>query len=532
MTPYTIRCCMPIALAGLLLFSLFIAPTPAKAQGEEGGDSTRRAFDGMQVDAPVSPAPSGAGLGKAAGAARIQARVDGNLGATVGGAQDIGYARLLIQQGRVPSSLGFSAEGLYSEHDIPTPSTACDEPLCLSLGYGYAPLADSLSNALLVQLGMASNIRADGFHRRPLRLAVVVDKSGSMSGGKIQAVRAALAKLIAKLNADDRVTIVFFNDRVEQVILMGPGDRTEQMLAKINALGASGGTNIEAGLKLGYEEVSMFPDDPGVLKRVMLLTDMRPNIGRTDSMSFRQLTERYAKVGIGLSAFGVGIDFGYDLVYHISQLRGGNFFYLESPEKIARVFDTEFDYMVTPLLYDLNLKIETPPGLRLTAVYGLPTWKPGDRDANLHIPTVFLSSNRGAIILRYEQENGGDLTIDNGELLATGSLSYSDIDGNPHRETTSLRHTGTDRLAPGSQFYTHEGMRLAAALTNVYFGLRDACRLSAEARKDDALKALARARGLVALENLILNDRDLDKELVLLERLEENILATNPVSAR
>ncbi len=532
MTLHTRLRCTPALLASLFALFLLAPATPARAQGEQGGDSTRRAFDGMRMEAPLSPTPAGGGLGKISGSARVQGLASSNLGATVGGAQDIGYARLLIQQGRVPSSLGFSAEGLYSEHDIPTPATTCDEPLCLSLGYGYTPLADSSSNALLVQLGMGSNIRADQFHRRPLRLAIVVDKSGSMSGGKIQAVRAALGKLVAKLNADDRVTIIYFNDRVEQVIPMGPGDRGTEMEMKINALSASGGTNIEAGLILGYEEVSRFPDEPGVLKRVMLLTDMRPNIGRTDSMGFRQLTERYAKEGVGLSAFGVGIDFGYDLVYHISQLRGGNFFYLENPEKISRVFDTEFDYMVTPLLYDLDLKIETPTGMRLTAVYGLPTWKPGDKDANLHIPTVFLSSNRGAIVLRYEQDGNAPLVLNSGDLLATGSLSYSDIDGTPHAQTTKLRHTGTDRLAPGSQFYTHDGMRLAAALTNVYFGLRDACQLSAAGKKDDALKALTRARGLVALENLILNDKDLDKEISLLERLEENIMANSPLGVR
>ena len=80
----------------------------------------------------------------------------------------------------------------------------------------------------------------------------------------------------------------------------------------------------------------------------------------------------------GLSVFGVGLNFGNELVYHISKLRGGNFFFLESPEKIAKVFDTEFDYLVTPLVYDLKVRIETPKGLKLKAVYGLPTWKPGD----------------------------------------------------------------------------------------------------------------------------------------------------------
>lgn len=519
------------ASAVLSVFFLLSIASSLQAQGPKGGDTTRRAFDEVSVDAPLTPGPSGVG-GKVAAPLRVQAEASGSLGATVGGAQDIGYARLLIERGSVPSSLGFSAEGLYSEHDIATPSSACDEPLCLSLGYGYAPMADNSSHALLVQLGMGSNIRADQFRRRPLRLAVVVDRSGSMSGSKIQAARVALEKLISRLNAEDRVTIIYFNEGAETVVEMGGGDRRQEMLARVGTLTASGGTNIEKGLVMGYNAIASLPDEPGTLKRLILMTDMRPNVGRTDSMSFRQITERYANKGIGLSAFGMGIDFGYELVYHISGLRGGNFFYLENAEKIARVFDTEFDYMVTPLLFDLDLKIETPKGMRLAAVYGLPTWKPGDRDANLHIPTVFLSSNRGAIILRYEPREGNGLVIDDGDLLAVGSLAYTDLDGREHAQSTRLRHTGVDRLAPGSQYYTHDGMRLAAALTNVYFGLRDACELSAEGKREQAVEALTRARGLVTLENLALNDKGLEREIALLEKLEQNISSDRSLGSR
>ncbi|MBK8912900.1 MAG: hypothetical protein IPM61_16495 [Chlorobi bacterium] len=79
--------------------------------------------------------------------------MSGALGATIGGAKDIGYARRLIEQGHVPNFIDFSPEGLYSEHDIPTPSGECNAKLCLSLGYGFAPAADDRTNALFLHLG-------------------------------------------------------------------------------------------------------------------------------------------------------------------------------------------------------------------------------------------------------------------------------------------------------------------------------------------------------------------------------------------
>lgn len=445
------------------------------------------------------------------------------LGATVGGAQDIGYARQLIESGRIPNFIDFSPEGLYSEHDIPTPAADCDEKLCLSLGYGFAPAADTKQPALFIHLGMTSGIKPEDFRRPNLQLALVIDKSGSMKGASMNAVKQALRSLVEKLGPEDILTLIAFNDNPELLLKPTEVKNKEAILAAIDSLDADGGTNIEAGLISGSSQLADLAERKGYQKRVMLFTDARPNIGRTDSGSFRTITEGYAQQGIGLTAFGVGLDFGQELIYHISQLRGGNFFFLETPDKIARVFEKEFDYLVTPVVYDLRVNIKTPEGMKLVAVYGLPTWKPGDRDAELHVPTVFFSSNRGAIILRYERDDDSPLAFKRGDLLADGSLSYIDVDGRKYKTNAKLRHEAKVSLKPGVQFYTHEGMRIAVALTNVYFGLRDGCTLFTEGKKEEALDAIARAQALVDLENITLFDAGLKEEVALLEKLGKNI---------
>ncbi len=513
-----------IAVAAHIM--LLIASVAAWAQG----DSTRKGTPvDLELDAQPIAAPTNSvgrsmhGTYKAAGSGAAMQYRAGTLGATIGGAQDIGYARKLIQSGKVPQFIDFSPEGLYSEHDIPTPSSECNDKLCLSLGYGYAPTADNSSNALFVHLGMTSNIKPEEFRRATLQLTVVIDKSGSMEGESMNAVKHALRQLVARLGPDDELMLVQFNDEAE---LLLPATRVSDRAAigkAIDMLTADGGTDIESGLALGFKGLAALPAREGTAKRLMLFTDAMPNVGRTDSGSFRQLTERYAAQGIGFTAFGVGTDFGQQLIYHITQLRGCNFFYLESPEKIAKVFDTEFDYLVTPLVYDLDVRIATPEGLKLTAVYGLPTWKPGDRDAVLHIPTVFLSSNRGAIVLRYERDGDGPLALGVGDEIATGTLTFTGTDGAQHREQTVLRHSGAGRLEPGTQFYTHDGMRMAVALTNIYFGLRDGCRLLSEGKQKEAIEAIGRGRGIAMLENIALGDNGLADEIKLLEKLQENI---------
>ena len=526
------------ALASFALLAAALA-LPAFAQGERPMDTTRKEMragtGGLELDnalAPAPPPPALQGRGNPAafggGGMKMNA-ASPTLGATVGGAQDIGYARTLIESGKVPRFIDFSPEGLYSEHDIPTPSSACDQKLCLSLGYGYAPTADDRSNALFVHLGMSSNITAATFRRPALQLAVVIDRSGSMENANLAAVKTALRSLLRQLTPEDELMVVQFND--EAGMLLEPTRITDPaaIMARIDSMTADGGTDIEAGLRMGFSGLSALPSRPGALRRVMLFTDAMPNTGRTDSAGFRELTARYAAEGIGLSAFGVGVDFGQELAYHISNLRGGNFFYLESPEKIAKVFDTEFDYLVTPLVYDLDIRIATPAGLKLKAVYGLPGWKPGSPDAELHIPTVFLSSNRGAIILRYEADGSQPLVLRPDAELASGTLSFTDTDGSAHTARTVLRHESRKKLSPGTQFYTHDGMRMAVALTNIYFGLRDGCILLSEGKQKEAMDVVSRARSVALLENLALNDEGLAAEIRLLDRLAKNMEAGGAV---
>jgi len=451
--------------------------------------------------------------------------LSGPMGASVGGAKDIGYARQIIERGGVPDSSYIVAEGLYSEHDIATPTGDCTTTLCVALGSGYAQAVDDGRDALFVHLGMTSSIPASQFRRRPQQLALVIDHSGSMQGERIDAVREALRRLTDKLDEEDEVVLVQFDDDAQ--VVWGPSRVTDRASLKraIDKLQADGGTNIEGGMKLGYERLEGMAQRANVNRRLMLFTDARPNIGATDQNSFEALTQRYADRGIGLSAFGVGTDFGQNLIYHISKLRGGNFFFLQNGDRIREVFDKEFDYLVTPIAYDLHLRVPTPPGLRLQSVYGLPTWKPGDVDAVLDIPTVFLSSNRGAIVLRYEQVGGGTFSYNPGEELATGTLEYEGHDGTPSTDTRRVVYGGAGTLGTGSTYYSHQGTRLAVALTNVYFGLRLGCAYAQQGRKQDALDVIDRARRFAATENAVLNDAGLVQEIALLDKLAVNVMA-------
>ena len=448
------------------------------------------------------------------------------LGATVGGAQDIGYARNLIESGEVPPADYIVPEGLFAEHDIPTPEKECNDPLCLSFGYAWAPGVDDESHDLFIQLGLASAINRDQFQRPDLDLALVIDRSGSMRGGSLDAVKDALRTLLPKLTVRDRVMLVQFDDRAETVMSLRPMDQNgrEDLSDGIDRLETRGGTNIEDGIERAYRALDPLSAEEGRSKRVMLFTDAMPNIGETGEDGFLAITSKYADQEIGLSAFGVGLDFGQELVYHISRLRGGNFFYLQNEERIREIFVEEFELLVTPIVYDLDIAIPNPQGTTLKAIYGLPDQDSGASEVTLEIPTVFLSNNRGAIVLRYSYEPTGDYAIESGEEVGGGTIRYVSTEGSIVDRKERIIHAASSVPTP-EDYFSSVGTRLAVALTNVYLGLHDACELFHADQKSEALALLNRAITYVSQENLALNSTTLAEEITLMEKLRENITA-------
>lgn len=336
----------------------------------------------------------------------------GSLGATPGGAQDIGYLRTVVDEGHVPFPFHLAVEGLYSEHDLPlAEGEPCDQLLCVRAGIALAPTLGSGRPSYFVQLGFSSGLTAETFERTPLNLVVVLDRSGSMSGAsgedeisKMEAVKSALIHMVGRLGPEDRLALVLFNNGPETVMESRPVDDRDAIISIIETFEPDGGTNIEAGLRRGFEIAEANSEPEERMDRVMLLTDALPNVGHHAESDFLTLAQDYADRGIGLTTFGVGVNFGQELALAISQIRGGNYFFLEDEERISEVFDLDFDYLVTPLAYDMHLTFEPSPGLSVAGVYGIPTYEEGSDTVELDVATLFLSRSRGAIVIQLQAE--------------------------------------------------------------------------------------------------------------------------------
>ncbi len=451
--------------------------------------------DAEQDRWPTGGSATGGGAGStwggAAGGAGFNAGQPGGLGVVAGGAQDFSLIRALVDAGRVPQADDFVTEGLFAEHDLPLAAPPCTRLLCLGVAEATTPGADG-GLEHWVQLGMASGLSEATFVRPRLDVAAVLDRSCSMEGGRFSAAKDALSALVDKLGPDDTFALVQFDGTAQ--VVSPPVAVSDRAALKhlIGGLVVGGATCIECGLDLGYGLLAQLPPSSARERRVILMTDAQPNVGGTRPTDFVPLLEANAQAGRHLTAMGVGLDFGQALVSKLAATRGANFVFLADTQRLRTVFDLDFDFLVTPLAFDLETSFVVDPALAMTAMYGVPGVDPSSGQLTSKVATLFLSrsSSGGALLAR--------LT---GPTPASGSLAHLML----RYETTDLGVVTQqlDALAPAGlpPVFAEPGVEKTVALARFVDLAKEACRahhagddVTARARADEAVAGLTQAR--------------------------------------
>jgi Ca-activated chloride channel family protein len=349
-----------------------------------------------------------------------------------GGAQDINHFRGEAAANRMPQPDTLTPEGLMGGYDIQIPGAeVCVRVLCVTGEAMRANLPLSPADKVLVGLGFDSGVDAKTWKRAPLNLVAVVDKSGSMQGAPLMRVRESLHQILEQLRPGDQLSIVLYGDRsyrhLEPTVV---GDKRAAIRQAIDAIESAGATNMEAGLKVGYETAFASKDGFKGVTRVMLFTDEQPNVGRTDAASFMGMAREASNKGIGLTTIGVGTQFDAPLATKVSSVRGGNLYFLRDKADVESVFAAKLDTMVSELAYDLTLTVKPQRGYRISGVYGVPgdDLKSGpDGSVSMTVPTAFLSSEGGGLLLAMAKSEAylPEPRLAPGERLLDVDLTYT-----------------------------------------------------------------------------------------------------------
>lgn len=431
-----------------------------------------------------------------------------------GGAQDIAHFRSIAADAGMPRTESLSVEGLLGEHDLTLPASAgCKQMFCIVAETMPANLAARSADRMFAGVGFASNIDAKSWRRAPLDLIAVVDKSGSMQGEPLALVRASLLQIVGQMRDGDRIGIVLYGDRSH--VHLAPTDiagNRAAIEAAIRAIESAGSTNMEQGLRLGYDtalaEAPRFQGNT----RVMLFTDEQPNVGRTDAQSFIGMAEHASRHGIGLTTIGVGVQFDGALANRVSAARGGNLFFISDEKSVETVFRAQLDTMVSELAHDLVLTMRPAAGYRVSGVFGVPDGameESPEGTITVTVPTVFLSTNGGGIFATVDKASDrADLPaapIPAGQPLLDVAVKWHDAaTGAPGSDRTTVAPTGT-QASPA--------LRKAHLLVDEYLAMREAT--IAFHRRSDPKTAYSLLNGLATrLKTSGLEGMDKEQKLV------------------
>ena len=223
-------------------------------------------------------------------------------------------------------------------------------------------------------------------NRLPLNVSFVLDRSGSMSGSKLEFTREAVAFALSNLDPDDTVSVVAFDDLVEVSVPATRAENTDYLKQLLQGLYARGTTNLSGGLLEGAEQVKKnYRKD--AINRVVLLTDGLANEGVSDPARLVELVKNIYAGGISFSTLGVGDDFNEDLLVDMAEAGNGNFYFIASPEAIPEIFKEELQGLLSVTGQNPVVEIHPAENVRVHAVFGYePVFNNG---ATIKLPDIY-----------------------------------------------------------------------------------------------------------------------------------------------
>jgi len=196
--------------------------------------------------------------------------------------------------------------------------------------------------------------------RKALNLALVIDRSGSMAGAKIDYTRQAAQFLVQHLTPKDSLAIVLYDDRVETLLDAERVVNKDSIHRLIEGIRVRGTTNLSGGWLEGCQHVASH-SQPGSLNRVLLMSDGLANRGITDPAALTQLARQKREEGVSTTTMGMGEDFNEDLLMAMAEAGGGAFYFIESPEVAPAIFQEELNGLLSVVGQNLIVRMEASP---------------------------------------------------------------------------------------------------------------------------------------------------------------------------
>jgi Ca-activated chloride channel homolog len=253
--------------------------------------------------------------------------------------------------------------------------------------------------------------RADKMPVVPKDLVLALDRSGSMSGNKIEQAKASLEFVLKSLNPGDRFNVIAYNDTIDRLFDgMVPNDRAnvDKALGMIDRLNASGGTNIHDALANAVQSVSSGTEKRS--KYILFLTDGLPTVGQTnESAILKDTISANDKARARIFVMGIGYDVNVRLLDRLSGENRGYSSYVKEREPLESRISSLYNRLKNPVMTDLSISFS---GVKTTMTYPQ------------SIPDLF-EGDQIIMVGKYDRPGHVDFSISGSYAGKSQTFSYS-----------------------------------------------------------------------------------------------------------
>jgi Ca-activated chloride channel family protein len=272
-----------------------------------------------------------------------------------------------VYRAQAKSPTGTLVDGLAL---APARALASDGKVQLTASVDRRAVLQKGDGLVHVEVTVAADALPDATQRTPADVVVVMDRSGSMAGQKLEYAKLALLGLIERLGPADRLGVVIFDGAAEVLFpLESPGgSQREKWNALVRAVETAGGTNIRDGLDVGFRMIASQTTER--VSRILLLSDGQDTAGN----SFSMLVDRARAIGSKqavLSTLGIGQDFDEHVMTALASAGTGAFYYLAKLEVLAGILDAELKTATETYASGAELRLRVGDGVQVMSAGGL-----------------------------------------------------------------------------------------------------------------------------------------------------------------
>ncbi|HJS07683.1 MAG TPA: VIT domain-containing protein, partial [Pirellulales bacterium] len=222
----------------------------------------------------------------------------------------------------------------------------------------YRPKSDEEGYLLLLT---SPEIKSASDERPKKTVLFVLDRSGSMSGEKIDQAKGALKFVLNNLREGDTFNIIAYDSEVETwkpELQKFDEETRKSALGFVEGIYAGGSTNINGALTKALEQLK----DKSRPNFVIFLTDGLPTVGETNEQKIAANAKQHNNVKARLFVFGVGYDLNARLLDKLSRENFGLSQYVRPNENIEAHVSALYNRIGAPVLSDVKIKFDVEGG--------------------------------------------------------------------------------------------------------------------------------------------------------------------------